>query len=101
MKKDELGQESSRLLKKAIKGDIQSLAKLLTRVERDMQKAAPFLAGLESRPASIRLGITGPPGAGKSTLINSLVSLFRKANLKVAIIAIDPSSPFTGGAILG
>jgi LAO/AO transport system kinase len=88
-------------LKKAKNGDFQSLAKLLSLVEKDLLKASSFLAQLGERQASIRLGITGPPGAGKSTLINILVGLYRKNNLKVAILAIDPSSPFSGGAILG
>lgn len=50
---------------------------------------------------AIRIGITGPPGAGKSTVTNQLTKLFREENLTVAIIAVDPTSPFTGGALLG
>ena len=48
-----------------------------------------------------RIGVTGPPGAGKSTLINRLIELFRKDDQKVAVLAVDPSSPFKGGAFLG
>jgi LAO/AO transport system kinase len=48
-----------------------------------------------------RIGITGPPGAGKSTVVERLVGLYRSAGLKVAVVAVDPTSPFTGGALLG
>ena len=50
---------------------------------------------------SIRIGVTGPPGAGKSTLVDKFVSLFLSKNLSVGVVAIDPSSPFSGGALLG
>src|SRR3982750_2444726 len=48
-----------------------------------------------------RIGITGPPGAGKSTLVERLVVRYRSSGLKVAVVAVDPTSPFTGGALLG
>jgi LAO/AO transport system kinase len=101
MKKDDLGRHCERLLSKAQDGNLQCLAKLLSVVEKELFRASSFLATLNEKPTSIRLGITGPPGAGKSTLINVLVGLFRKAKLRVAILAVDPSSPFSGGAILG
>ena len=83
-------------------GDRRALAKLLTQLER----TGPRLVGedpnlLEPKTTAFRVGITGPPGAGKSTLISKLIGLWRAKNLKVAVLAVDPSSPFTQGAILG
>ncbi|CAM6002520.1 unnamed protein product [Sphagnum balticum] len=101
MAKDQLGQLKTRLLKKAKSGDFQSLGRLLSIVETDVRGSAPFLSKLEGSPRAVRLGITGPPGAGKSTLVSHLVKGYRSANLKVAVLAVDPSSPFSGGAILG
>jgi LAO/AO transport system kinase len=101
MARDELGREAELLLKKAEKSDQMALSRLLSLVEKDLRKAAPFLAKLKARASSVRIGITGSPGAGKSSLINCLVKIYRGQNLKVAILAIDPSSPFSGGAILG
>lgn len=83
-------------------GDRRALAKLLTQLER----TGPRLVGddkdlLEPKTTAFRVGITGPPGAGKSTLISKLIGIWRAAGLKVAVLAVDPSSPFTQGAILG
>ena len=89
------------LFQKSRKGHVQSLAKLLTLIEEDLRRAAPFLAALKENASSVRIGITGPPGAGKSSLINLLVDHYRLEKFKVAVIAVDPSSPFSGGAILG
>jgi LAO/AO transport system kinase len=101
MARDEMGLKPESLLKLATQKDQMALSRLLTLVEKDLKKAAPFLAKLKTRSGSVRLGITGPPGAGKSSLINCLVKIYRENNLRVAILAIDPSSPFSGGAILG
>jgi LAO/AO transport system kinase len=104
MKKDKLGplkSELEGLLKKAKTGSHQALSRLLSQVERDVRGAAPFLAGLKSPVKAVRLGITGPPGAGKSSLINLLIQIYRASALRIAVLAIDPSSPFSGGAILG
>ena len=49
----------------------------------------------------MRIGVTGPPGAGKSTLVDKLISYFTNENKSVGVVAIDPSSPFSGGALLG
>ncbi|MDD5175011.1 MAG: methylmalonyl Co-A mutase-associated GTPase MeaB [Sterolibacterium sp.] len=83
-------------------GDIRTCARLITRIERGEEEMVPLLQALYRRGGSARvIGITGPPGAGKSTLINQLVTHWRRKGLRVAVLAVDPSSPISGGAILG
>jgi LAO/AO transport system kinase len=94
--------EGSRLLSKAKSGDFQAFAKLLSWLERGGPEAAFSVDELLSPPrAAFRLGITGPPGAGKSTIVGKLIQEMRARGLKIGVIAVDPSSPFTRGAILG
>lgn len=91
-----------RLLSEAKAGKISSFAKLLTWSERASVREVYSLPQLLNPPKmALRLGITGPPGAGKSTLVSGLIKEFRAEDLKVGVVAVDPSSPFTGGAILG
>ncbi|MCS6988060.1 MAG: methylmalonyl Co-A mutase-associated GTPase MeaB [Chloroherpetonaceae bacterium] len=83
-------------------GDKRALSRLLTQVENDDAEVAPILAELSSpNRRAYRIGITGPPGAGKSTLAKELVKAYRKSQQTVAVVAVDPTSPFTGGALLG
>jgi LAO/AO transport system kinase len=90
------------LLERASAGDKHSIARLLTRAERDGDEFAPLHAALFPRVGrAIRVGITGPPGAGKSTLVERYALLRREQGERVAVVAVDPSSPFTGGALLG
>jgi GTPase len=90
------------LLAAARKGDKRSIARLLTIVENDEPGSADILRSLYPETGHARIvGITGPPGGGKSTLVSRLASEYRKTTERVAIVAVDPSSPFTGGAILG
>ena len=78
------------------------LARLITRVERGGSEADDLMRRLGPRPLeSWVIGITGPPGSGKSTLVDRLVVAARADDLTVGIVAVDPSSPFSGGAILG
>lgn len=88
------------IFQKALEGDIRSLARCLTMVENDLEGSSEILRSLRPRPIPV-IGITGPPGAGKSTLSNALVSYLRKKGKKVAILAVDPSSPFNFGSLLG
>lgn len=84
------------------RGDRRSIARTLTELERLTPLAAAFIAVVgPSLGAAITIGITGPPGAGKSTLVNALIGAWRSGGARVGVLAVDPSSPVSGGAILG
>jgi LAO/AO transport system kinase len=90
------------LLDRAGTGDKRALARVLTVVENDEPGAADIVRRTFAKAGrALVLGITGPPGGGKSTLVARLVGAYRGAGKRVAVVAVDPSSPFTGGAILG
>ncbi|MCL4738558.1 MAG: methylmalonyl Co-A mutase-associated GTPase MeaB [Burkholderiaceae bacterium] len=83
-------------------GDLRCGARLITRIERGDEGLMPLLQALYRQGGRSRVvGITGPPGAGKSTLISRLVAVWRAQGQRVAVLAVDPSSPFSGGAVLG
>src|SRR5512140_2148971 len=85
-----------------LKGDRLSLARLLTQVENLTPEGRAALATLFPYSGKAHLvGVTGSPGTGKSTLVNRLALHFRRQQKRVAIVAVDPSSPFSGGAVLG
>ncbi len=97
-----MSDQTGDLLKLTKAGDLRAFAKFLSALEREgpaSLKRHPEL--LNPSAQAFRLGITGPPGAGKSTLIGRLIGLLRAQGLKVGVLAVDPSSPFTKGAILG
>lgn len=83
------------------KGDRKALARAITIVENELSGAQEILLQLETQDLPPVIGVTGPPGAGKSTLINELISYYTKAGERVAVIAVDPTSPFTSGSLLG
>jgi LAO/AO transport system kinase len=86
----------------ALTGDRRALARLLTAVENRTPLAETALRRLYPRAGGAHIvGITGPPGAGKSTLVAALIGEVRKVGRAVAVVAVDPSSPITGGALLG
>jgi LAO/AO transport system kinase len=90
------------LVKKMLAGDRFALARLMTLVENRGAERLRILNLLGPRRDQAALvGITGPPGAGKSTLLDRLVGSYRRAGRQVGIVAVDPSSPFSGGAVLG
>ena len=82
--------------------DHRILSRVITRIENDdYVHDQGFIELYDQAQKAIRLGITGPPGAGKSTITNELIKRFLKNNQTIGVIAIDPSSPFSGGALLG
>lgn len=90
------------LVKKLLQKDKRACAKLITLVENDAPEAREALKQLYPYTGrAYIIGVTGPPGAGKSSLVDKLTQYYRDHQKTVGIIAIDPSSPFTGGALLG
>lgn len=98
MARQTLGQ----LLENMASGSPVALARLMTLVERDGREVGPILEAIAPQLGhAFTIGVTGPPGAGKSSLVDSLITLMRAAQKTVGVVAIDPSSPFSGGALLG
>ncbi len=88
------------LLQQIKSGDRKSLARTISLVENEADGYSDFMQSLQPSNAHI-IGITGPPGAGKSTLTDALIGLYVQENKKVAVLCVDPSSPFNMGALLG
>lgn len=85
-----------------LRGEKRAAAKLISLIEDDEPEATEALAILHAHTGKAHVvGLTGPPGAGKSSLINRLVRAYRARGKKVGVVAVDPTSPFTGGAVLG
>jgi LAO/AO transport system kinase len=89
-------------LDRSLSGDTRALARLLSLVEDDSPRMREVIKDLLPRTGQARIiGLTGSPGVGKSTMTGALVGAFRASGRRVAVLAIDPTSPFTGGALLG
>lgn len=85
-----------------LNGDKRSLSRLMTYVDNRHDDLLEMMSSIHDHTGrAYRLGVTGPPGAGKSTLVDKLIHHFRRQGKKVGVVAIDPSSPFSGGAVLG
>ena len=97
MNKELLDQWLTRLFNK----DRRATAKLISWVEDDVEREHIMRAVLKQTGQQMVVGITGPPGAGKSSLVEALTKLYRDKDERVGIVAVDPSSPYSGGAILG
>jgi LAO/AO transport system kinase len=90
------------LIEQVRTGRRRAIAQLITQIENNDTAARSAIKALYSDTGKAHIiGITGPPGTGKSTLVNGIAKVIRKSDLRVGIIAVDPSSPFTGGALLG
>lgn len=90
------------IVERLLNGDRRALARMVTLIENNTPNARRFLAELHQHAGKAHIvGVTGAPGAGKSTLVTHLVRELRRRDRKIGVVAIDPSSPFTGGAILG
>jgi LAO/AO transport system kinase len=90
------------LADRTLRGELRAVSRLLTLLERADPSASPAMEQLDPHTGrAYTVGITGPPGVGKSTLVDRLTEHLRKLGLTVGILAVDPTSPFTGGALLG
>lgn len=89
------------LLEAAVTGDVRALGKALSVIEDGTPELSELLSGLPDSGSALLIGVTGPPGVGKSTTTGALISEYRNQGLRVAVLAVDPSSPVTGGALLG
>ena len=90
------------LIQRMLEGNEVALARLITMVENDPSAMAGLLPPIHPRVGQAHcVGFTGPPGAGKSSLVNQVTRVLRERGHRVGIIAVDPTSPFTGGAFLG
>jgi LAO/AO transport system kinase len=99
---DPAADRAAALVSRAHDGDPRALARLVSLIEDGSPRVRALMRELAPRAGGARvIGLTGPPGAGKSTVTSALVKAYRGRGQRVAVLAIDPSSPFTGGALLG
>jgi len=90
------------LVQKILEGDIRAASRLMRDIDDGMPSVLTVLKALYPRTGrAYIIGITGSPGSGKSTIVDKMIDLFRKGKKTVGVVAVDPTSPFTGGAILG
>ena len=94
--------EKAPLSSRVLDGDIRAVARAISLIENEAPEGAALIGRIFAKTGRAYLiGVTGPPGAGKSTLVDRLTTEYRQAGHKVGIIAVDPTSPYSGGAILG
>lgn len=99
---DVVTEPAGELVERMLVGDRRALARLITLVENRAAAVPAIMRRVHARTGrAYTVGVTGPPGAGKSTLVDRLTASLRKTGVTVGIVAVDPTSPFTGGAVLG
>lgn len=92
----------TKLIDKILQGDVRAAARLMRDIEDEAPNAVEELKSIYLHTGRAYIvGVTGAPGAGKSTIVDTLITSFRRENMTVGVVAIDPTSPFTGGALLG
>ncbi len=90
------------LVQRLLSGDRRALSRAISLVEQQDSRVAELLQALHPYTGGTYcIGVTGPPGCGKSTLVDALVMLLRQEQRSVGVLAVDPTSPYTGGAVLG
>src|SRR5215207_879275 len=91
-----------RLVERLLAGDRRALARVISKIEREDEAAAEIIAEIYPQTGdALIVGFTGPPGVGKSSVIAKLIRLYREEDRRVGVVSVDPSSPFSKGAILG
>jgi LAO/AO transport system kinase len=94
--------KTEKIIKGVLAGDRRSIAKAITTIENNTAEAQKLIASIYPHTGKAHIiGLTGPPGSGKSTLIEKIIREYRQKGKTVGVIAVDPTSPFTGGAFLG
>ena len=90
------------LVERLLRGDRRALARVISKIEREDPETPGIVAEIYPRTGeALTVGFTGPPGVGKSSIIAKLIELYRKEDRRVGVVSVDPSSPFSRGAILG
>lgn len=90
------------LVERLLKGDKRALARVISKIEREDPETRGIIAEVYPRTGdALTVGFTGPPGVGKSSIIAKLIKLYREEDKRVGVVSVDPSSPFSKGAILG
>jgi LAO/AO transport system kinase len=99
---DRSGLDKGGLVERLLEGDRRALARIISKIEREDEETGEIIAEVyKATGDALTVGFTGPPGVGKSSIIAKLIELYRKEDRRVGVVSVDPSSPFSKGAILG
>jgi LAO/AO transport system kinase len=99
---DRSGLDKGGLVERLLAGDRRALARVISKIEREDEETAEIIAEIyKETGGALTVGFTGPPGVGKSSIIANLIELYREEDRRVGVVSVDPSSPFSKGAILG